>query len=67
VLPPCKTIATDPRHLGAPVGFFSVLHSWGQNLILAEYHDRSLMQATSGCLRPVRSEESFAIVTVPPV
>ena len=28
------TIAADPRHLGARVGFFSILHTWGQNLLL---------------------------------
>ena len=28
-----QTIAADPRHLGAQIGFFSVLHSWGQNLL----------------------------------
>jgi hypothetical protein len=27
------TIAADPEHLGAEIGFFAVLHSWGQNLI----------------------------------
>jgi len=27
-----KTIAADPEHLGAEIGFFAVLHSWGQNL-----------------------------------
>lgn len=27
------TIAADPQHLGAQIGFFSVLHSWGQNLL----------------------------------
>src|SRR4029434_4715148 len=26
------TIAADPEHLGAEIGFFAVLHSWGQNL-----------------------------------
>jgi hypothetical protein len=25
-------IAADPRHLGAQIGFLSVLHTWGQNL-----------------------------------
>ncbi len=25
-------IAADPKHLGAEVGFLSVLHTWGQNL-----------------------------------
>jgi predicted Zn-ribbon and HTH transcriptional regulator len=28
-----KTIAADPEHLGAEIGFFAVLHSWGQNLM----------------------------------
>ena len=27
-----KTIAADPQHLGAEIGFFAVLHTWGQNL-----------------------------------
>jgi len=27
------TIAADPQHLGAEIGFFAVLHSWGQNLL----------------------------------
>lgn len=27
-------IAADPKHLGAEVGFLSVLHTWGQNLLL---------------------------------
>lgn len=26
-------IAADPRHLGAEIGFFSILHTWGQNLL----------------------------------
>ncbi len=28
-----QTIAGDPRHLGASIGFFAVLHTWGQNLL----------------------------------
>jgi len=28
-----RTIAADPRHLGAELGFFAVLHTWGQTLI----------------------------------
>jgi hypothetical protein len=27
-----STIAADPKHLGAEIGFFAVLHSWGQNV-----------------------------------
>ena len=26
-------IAADPQHLGAEIGFFGVLHTWGQNLL----------------------------------
>ena len=26
------TIARDPQHLGAEIGFFGILHTWGQNL-----------------------------------
>jgi putative transposase/transposase-like zinc-binding protein len=28
-----RTIAADPRHLGAEIGFFAVLHTWGQTLM----------------------------------
>ena len=28
-----RTIAADPQHLGAEIGFFAVLHTWGQNLM----------------------------------
>jgi hypothetical protein len=27
-----RTIAADPKHLGAEIGFLAVLHTWGQNL-----------------------------------
>ncbi|MGI8835115.1 MAG: IS91 family transposase [Pyrinomonadaceae bacterium] len=27
-----RTIAADPRHLGAEIGFLAVLHTWGQTL-----------------------------------
>jgi hypothetical protein len=27
-----STMAADPQHLGAEIGFFAILHSWGQNL-----------------------------------
>jgi len=27
-----KTIAADPRHLGAEIGFIAILHTWGQTL-----------------------------------
>ena len=28
-----QTIAADPQHLGAQIGFFAVLHTWGQTLL----------------------------------
>jgi len=27
-------VAAAPKHRGAPIGFFAVLHTWGQNLLL---------------------------------
>jgi Putative transposase len=27
-----REVARDPRHLGAEIGFFSVLHTWSQKL-----------------------------------
>jgi hypothetical protein len=37
-------IAADPKHLGAQIGFLSVLHTWGQNL-LAHPHVHCLIPA----------------------
>jgi hypothetical protein len=28
-----RAIAADPKHLGARIGFFAVLHTWGSNLL----------------------------------
>lgn len=28
-----QEVATDPKHLGAEIGFFGILHTWGQNLL----------------------------------
>ena len=28
-----RTLAADPQHLGAEIGFLAVLHTWGQNLL----------------------------------
>lgn len=27
------SLARDPKHLGAEIGFFAILHTWGQNLL----------------------------------
>ena len=28
-----RTIAADPKHLGAEIGFFGILHTWGSNFL----------------------------------
>ncbi len=43
------TIAADPRHLGARIGFFSILHTWGQRLLL---HPHIHSVVTGGGLSP---------------
>ena len=43
------TIAEDPKHLGATVGFFSILHTWGQNLL---FHPHVHCVVTGGGLSP---------------
>lgn len=43
------TIAADPQHLGARIGFFSILHSWGQNLL---FHPHIHCVVTGGGLSP---------------
>jgi hypothetical protein len=45
-------VARDPRHLGADIGFLSVLHTWGQNL-LAHPHVHCVVP--SGGLSPDRT------------
>ena len=29
-----REVAANPKHLGAEIGFLSILHTWGQNLLL---------------------------------
>ena len=43
------TIAADPQHLGATVGFFSILHTWGQNLL---FHPHLHCVVTGGGICP---------------
>jgi hypothetical protein len=45
------TIAADPKHLGVTVGFFSILHTWGQNLL---FHPHVHCVVTGGGLSPDR-------------
>ena len=44
-----RTIAVDPKHLGAEIGFFAVLHTWGQNLL---HHPHLHCVAAGGGLSP---------------
>ena len=42
-------VAADPKHLGAQIGFFAVLHTWGQNLL---FHPHIHCVIPSGGLSP---------------
>jgi putative transposase/transposase-like zinc-binding protein len=46
-------IAADPKHLGAEIGFLSVLHTWGQTL---EFHPHVHCVIPSGGLSPDHQE-----------
>src|SRR3981081_1818961 len=45
-------IARDPRHLGAEIGFFSVLHTWDQRL---QHHPHVQCVLAAGGLPPEHS------------
>lgn len=47
-----QTIAADPKHLGAEIGFFAVLHTWGQNLL---HHPHLHCVVAGGGLSPDRT------------
>ena len=44
-----STIAADPKHLGVEIGFFAVLHSWGQTL---QFHPHLHCVVPGGGLSP---------------
>jgi hypothetical protein len=44
-----RTIAADPKHLGAEIGFFAVLHTWGSNL---QFHPHLHCVVPGGGLSP---------------
>ena len=44
-------VAADPKHLGAEIGFLSVLHTWGQNLL---HHPHVHCVVPAGGLSPDR-------------
>jgi hypothetical protein len=45
-------IAADPKHLGAEIGFFGILHTWGQNLM---HHPHIHCAIPAGGLTPDHS------------
>lgn len=49
------TLARDPKHLGAEIGFFAILHTWGQNL---HYHPHLHCVVAGGGLSP--DQERFS-------
>jgi hypothetical protein len=48
-----RTIAADPKHLGAEIGFFAVLHTWGSNLL---HHPHLHCVVPGGGLSPEGTE-----------
>ena len=57
-----QELAQDKKYLGAEIGFFSILHTWGQNLM---YHPHVHMVVTGGGLTKTlkwkEKEEDFFI------
>ena len=56
-----EEVAADPKHLGAEIGFLSVLHTWGQNL---QAHPHVHCVVAAGGLAPnhtrwISSRQSF--------
>src|SRR5204863_5439980 len=45
-------VARNPKHLGADIGFFGILHTWGQNLL---FHPHIHCVVPAGGLAPGRS------------
>jgi hypothetical protein len=45
-------VAANPEHLGAEIGFFAILHTWGQNLL---FHPHIHCVVPSGGLAPDRT------------
>ena len=57
-----QMLAKDTKYLGAEIGFFSILHTWGQNLM---YHPHVHIVVTGGGLTEINTwkekEEDFFI------
>ena len=52
-----QTIAADPKHLGARIGFLAVLHTWGQSLA---HHPHVIASSPAAGSRPTDSAGSPA-------
>lgn len=52
-----RTIAADPKHLGAEIGLIAVLHSWGQTLT---YHPHCIASCRAVASRPTAHAGSHA-------
>ena len=48
-----QTLAADPKHLGAQIGFISIVHTWGQNLM---DHPHVHCIVTGGGLSPCQTQ-----------
>jgi hypothetical protein len=57
-------VAADPKHLGADIGFLSVLHTWGQNLL---HHPHIHCVVPAGGLAPDHSRWIHAPTFLLPV
>lgn len=47
------TLGADPQHLGAELGFFAILHTWGQNIL---FHPHLHVVVPGGGLAPNREQ-----------
>ena len=54
-------IARDPKHLGAEIGFFGILHTWGQNLL---FHPHIHCVIPGGGIAPDHSPLDSSAVSI---
>jgi Putative transposase len=55
-------IAVDPKHLGAEIGMISILHTWGQNLLLHP-HIHCAIPARADSRRTIVAGSAHAILS----
>jgi hypothetical protein len=54
-------IAADPKYLGAEIGFLSILHTWGQNVLAIHIPTASFLPAA--CLRTTSAASILTLVS----